>query len=200
MGRDHVHRNKCYQILCDISSYGCLYVLMHVQISSIYLHVHVHVPSLYKLCMCIFIYTMYVHLMCVCVCVCVCRYDYRCVIYGWDHKCMMPEHWIAQMNVDRHPPGRHQPFYNVLAHDGSNRYATQGDVFNCITHTCTHTRTHAHTHTRTHTHTHTHTPSSTTHYYMYIRTCNIMQFPDNLIECPSDEMGPIPHWEVSRIM
>ena len=55
------------------------------------------------------------------------RYHYRCVIYGWDEKCMMSEDWIAQMNVDRHPPGRHQPFYNVLAHDGSNRYAAQGE-------------------------------------------------------------------------
>ena len=56
----------------------------------------------------------------------VCRYNYRCVIYGWDEKCVQSEDWIAQMRVDQHPPGRHQPFYNVLAHDGSNRYAAQG--------------------------------------------------------------------------
>ncbi|CAI8022711.1 F-box only protein 21, partial [Geodia barretti] len=54
------------------------------------------------------------------------RYNYRCVIYGWDEKCVQSEDWIAQMRVDQHPPGRHQPFYNVLAHDGSNRYAAQG--------------------------------------------------------------------------
>ena len=29
--------------------------------------------------------------------------------------CKMSEEWILQMNVDSHPPGRHQPFYNVLA-------------------------------------------------------------------------------------
>ena len=40
--------------------------------------------------------------------------------------CKMSEEWILQMNVDSQPPGRHQPFYNVLAHDGSNRYAAQG--------------------------------------------------------------------------
>ena len=45
----------------------------------------------------------------------------------------MSEDWILQMNVDSHPPGRHQPFYNVLAHDGSNRYAAQGDIL-FITH------------------------------------------------------------------
>jgi hemimethylated DNA binding protein len=74
------------------------------------------------------------------------RYNYRCVIYGWDEKCVQSEDWIAQMRVDQHPPGRHQPFYNVLAHDGSNRYAAQV----------------------------------------------------SLMECPSDEMGPIPHWEVGK--
>ena len=37
----------------------------------------------------------------------------------------MSEEWILQMNVDSQPPGRYQPFYNVLAHDGSNRYAAQ---------------------------------------------------------------------------
>jgi F-box protein 21 len=74
------------------------------------------------------------------------RYHYRCVIYGWDEKCVQSEDWIAQMRVDQHPPGRHQPYYNVLAHDGSNRYAAQV----------------------------------------------------NLMECPSDEMGPIPHWEVGK--
>ena len=56
------------------------------------------------------------------------RYDYRCVIYGWDETCVMSEAWIAQMSVDRLPSGRHQPFYNVLAHDGSIRYASQGDT------------------------------------------------------------------------
>jgi F-box protein 21 len=73
-------------------------------------------------------------------------YHYRCVIYGWDESCEMSEAWIAQMGVDQSPGGRHQPFYNVMAHDGSNRYASQA----------------------------------------------------NMIDCPSEEMGPIPHWEIGK--
>ena len=57
------------------------------------------------------------------------RYDYRCVIYGWDEKCTMSEAWIAQMGVNQHPPGSNQPFYNVMSHDGSNRYASQGGAY-----------------------------------------------------------------------
>lgn len=53
-------------------------------------------------------------------------YDYLCVIYGWDDKCKMSDAWIAQMRVEQYPPGRNQPFYNVMANDGSNRYAGQG--------------------------------------------------------------------------
>ena len=53
-------------------------------------------------------------------------YDYHCVIYGWDHECEMSESWIVQMGVDLLPLGPHQPFYNVLVEDGSNRYAAQG--------------------------------------------------------------------------
>lgn len=51
------------------------------------------------------------------------RYHYGCVIYGWDPVCKMEESWIQQMNVDRSPGGRNQPFYNVLGDDGSQRYA-----------------------------------------------------------------------------
>lgn len=56
------------------------------------------------------------------------RYDYRCVIYGWDLTCKMSDLWIAQMGVDRLPNGRNQPFYNVLVEDGTNRYASQGVI------------------------------------------------------------------------
>lgn len=55
-----------------------------------------------------------------------CRYDYRCVIYGWDHRCEMSDAWIQQMGVDNLPHGRNQPFYNVLVEDGTNRYASEG--------------------------------------------------------------------------
>ena len=54
------------------------------------------------------------------------RYDYRCVIYGWDHRCEMSDAWILQMGVDSLPHGRNQPFYNVLVEDGTNRYASEG--------------------------------------------------------------------------
>ena len=55
-----------------------------------------------------------------------CRYDYRCVIYGWDTTCEMTEQWIQQMGVNQLPCGPGQPFYNVLVEDGTNRYAAQG--------------------------------------------------------------------------
>ena len=51
------------------------------------------------------------------------RYNYGCVIYGWDPVCRMDETWIQQMGVDHSPGGRNQPFYNVLGDDGSQRYA-----------------------------------------------------------------------------
>ena len=55
-----------------------------------------------------------------------CRYDYYCVIYGWDYTCEMTEDWIHQMGVNQLPLGPNQPFYNVLVNDGTNRYAAQG--------------------------------------------------------------------------
>ena len=54
------------------------------------------------------------------------RYGYMCVIYGWDHECMASEEWIDRMGVNNLPQKQHQPFYNVLVEDGSNRYAAQG--------------------------------------------------------------------------
>ena len=50
------------------------------------------------------------------------RYNYHCVIRGWDNKCKMPNEWILVMGVDRLPNGPDQPFYHVLVHeDGSER-------------------------------------------------------------------------------
>ena len=54
------------------------------------------------------------------------RYQYKCVVYGWDPTCQMREEWIARMGVDRLSDGRNQPFYNVLVEDGTERYAAQG--------------------------------------------------------------------------
>lgn len=56
------------------------------------------------------------------------RYGYNCVIYGWDHTCMMGHEWIRNMNVHSLPHGHHQPFYNVLVEDGSCRYAAQENL------------------------------------------------------------------------
>ena len=56
------------------------------------------------------------------------KYNYRCVIAGWDSTCQATEQWIRQMGVDRLPKGRHQPFYRVWASDGSDRYAAQENL------------------------------------------------------------------------
>lgn len=54
-------------------------------------------------------------------------YGYRCVIRGWNHICMMSFEWQNQMGVPHLPHGANQPFYHVLADDGSIRYAAQGE-------------------------------------------------------------------------
>ena len=56
------------------------------------------------------------------------RYDYKCVIYGWDALCKASQGWIVQMGVHRLPQKDKQPFYNVLVEDGSERYAAQENL------------------------------------------------------------------------
>ena len=56
------------------------------------------------------------------------RYDYTCVIYGWDQECTATQEWIVQMGVHNLPHKQYQPFYNVLVEDGSNRYAAEGKM------------------------------------------------------------------------
>ncbi|XP_069115061.1 F-box only protein 21-like [Argopecten irradians] len=56
------------------------------------------------------------------------KYHYMCVIYGWDQKCEASKEWIHQMGVHNLPNKQHQPFYNVLVEDGSNRYAAQENL------------------------------------------------------------------------
>uniref|UniRef100_H2Y5G1 Hemimethylated DNA-binding domain-containing protein n=1 Tax=Ciona savignyi TaxID=51511 RepID=H2Y5G1_CIOSA len=54
------------------------------------------------------------------------RYEYLCVIRGWDNFCDMSEQWKVQMGIHRLTDGADQPYYNVLVHsDGSERYAAQ---------------------------------------------------------------------------
>ncbi|XP_054155597.1 F-box only protein 21-like [Oppia nitens] len=59
------------------------------------------------------------------------KYNYRCVIYGWDSKCAASRDWIYQMGVYRLPNKDKQPFYNVLVDDGSTRYAAQENLEPC---------------------------------------------------------------------
>ncbi|XP_058797547.1 F-box only protein 21-like isoform X2 [Phymastichus coffea] len=56
------------------------------------------------------------------------KYDYLCVITGWDLKCEASPEWITEMGVDELSHGANQPFYNVFAHDGSSRYAAQENL------------------------------------------------------------------------
>ncbi|XP_070572087.1 F-box only protein 21-like isoform X1 [Ptychodera flava] len=56
------------------------------------------------------------------------RYNYVCLIYGWDSTCKMPQEWIMQMGVYNLPHKDKQPFYNVLVEDGTNRYAAQENL------------------------------------------------------------------------
>lgn len=58
------------------------------------------------------------------------RYNYNCVIYGWDSKCKASKEWIIQMGVNHLPRKDKQPFYNVLVTDGSSRYAAQENLEN----------------------------------------------------------------------
>lgn len=56
------------------------------------------------------------------------KYNYICVIYGWDPICEASRDWIYQMGVYNLPHREKQPFYNVLVEDGSNRYAAQENL------------------------------------------------------------------------
>lgn len=57
------------------------------------------------------------------------RYDYMCVISGWDSTCQASRDWIIQMGVHMLPRKDKQPFYNVLVEDGSIRYAADENLF-----------------------------------------------------------------------
>jgi len=59
------------------------------------------------------------------------KYDYKCVVYGWDTQCTASRSWIHQMGVDRLSRKDKQPFYNVLVEDGSSRYAADENLEMC---------------------------------------------------------------------
>ena len=56
------------------------------------------------------------------------KYNYTCVIHGWDPVCTASASWISHMGVDKLPLKDKQPFYNVLVADGSQRYAAQENL------------------------------------------------------------------------
>jgi len=56
------------------------------------------------------------------------KYNYTCIIYGWDPVCTATQSWIYQMGVHELPRQDKQPFYNVLVDDGSNRYAADENL------------------------------------------------------------------------
>ncbi|GAA6044201.1 hypothetical protein JCM8097_004667 [Rhodosporidiobolus ruineniae] len=62
-------------------------------------------------------------------------FGYKAVIRGWDYKCEASEQWIRQMQVDRLPRGRDQPFYHVLVSDGSSRYVAAENITGPLTST-----------------------------------------------------------------
>ncbi|KAF8560056.1 YccV-like-domain-containing protein [Imleria badia] len=56
------------------------------------------------------------------------RYEYIGYIYGWEPSCMASGGWIASMNVDSLPRGRHQPFYHIFTQSGSVRYVAEENI------------------------------------------------------------------------
>lgn len=56
------------------------------------------------------------------------KYSYVCVITGWDLNCTMPMRWQEQMGIEKLTSRAEQPFYSVLANDGSIRYVAQENL------------------------------------------------------------------------
>lgn len=48
------------------------------------------------------------------------------VIHGWDYRRRITQNRIKQIKVDPPTINSNQPFYYVLGHDNSERYAAQG--------------------------------------------------------------------------
>lgn len=61
------------------------------------------------------------------------HYKYTCVIYNWHPVCMASLEWQRTMNIDRLEYKANQPYYNVFADDGSQRYVAQGVCFEFFT-------------------------------------------------------------------
>ncbi|KAF9041733.1 hypothetical protein BDZ89DRAFT_1009505 [Hymenopellis radicata] len=55
-------------------------------------------------------------------------YKYKGCICAWDNVCKQDEKWIREMNVDKLPKGRNQPFYTSFSIDGSERYVAEDNI------------------------------------------------------------------------
>ncbi|OLL24686.1 F-box only protein 21 [Neolecta irregularis DAH-3] len=56
------------------------------------------------------------------------RYSYVAVITGYTEVCNTAEEWIRAMRIDELNRGRDQPFYHVIAEDGSSRYVAEENI------------------------------------------------------------------------
>ena len=55
------------------------------------------------------------------------RYNYTCVIYGWDTVCGLGSAWEERMGISQLEFRADQPFYKVLGDDQTERYVAQGE-------------------------------------------------------------------------
>lgn len=56
------------------------------------------------------------------------KYEYTCVIRGWDRSCAASDEWQSRMGIHVLEHGSQQPFYSVIAADYSERYVAQGEA------------------------------------------------------------------------
>ncbi|RDD46504.1 F-box only protein 21 [Trichoplax sp. H2] len=56
------------------------------------------------------------------------RYNFQCIVCGWDSVCDKGEAWILQNGINQLSQGKNQPFYNVLGADSSERYVAQENL------------------------------------------------------------------------
>lgn len=56
------------------------------------------------------------------------RFNYTCVLYGWDERCEMSTDWQERMGIGQLEHQANQPYYKVLADDESERYVAQENL------------------------------------------------------------------------
>jgi len=55
-------------------------------------------------------------------------FDYLAVVLDGDDHCHASNSWILRFGIDALERGRNQPFYTVLAEDGSSRYVAEDNI------------------------------------------------------------------------